>query len=110
MAKDPKPEDEPTPELEQLEEDIQAARRQVEAELANAQATWIARRYHRRPTLAATAFDILAGIADGLRQGGEVGLVHARSTVPAAMAAVTARLLLQLSARGRDRAPERVAT
>ncbi|HUG54126.1 MAG TPA: glycosyltransferase [Vicinamibacteria bacterium] len=68
------------------------ARRQVEAELAEVGATWAPRRYHKRPTLPATAFDVAAGTAAALR-GGQVDLIHARSTVPALMASAAARAM-----------------
>jgi glycosyltransferase involved in cell wall biosynthesis len=68
-----------------------AACGQVEVALAEAGVRWIRRRYHKRPTLAATAFDVAAGILDGLTRAGGFDLVHARSTVPASMAAVVAR-------------------
>jgi glycosyltransferase involved in cell wall biosynthesis len=47
---------------------------------------WHPARYHRRPPLISTAFDVLRGAlkARWLTRG--VGLVHARSTVPAVMA------------------------
>lgn len=48
---------------------------------------WRPLRYHKKPTLPATAFDCLQGIWAGLRESrGGVDLVHARSTVPAVMA------------------------
>ena len=67
--------------------------RQVGAALSQAQVTWIAKRYHKRPTLAATALDVASGIATSARQRGDVGLIHARSTVPALIAALAARIL-----------------
>jgi len=67
-----------------------AARAQVQAELAAGGVRWIPRRYHKRPVLPATAFDTADGIASGLLRGGRVDLVHARSTVPAMMAAAVA--------------------
>ncbi|MBV0913474.1 glycosyltransferase [Anianabacter salinae] len=49
---------------------------------------WTALRYHKRPSAIATAWDILAGFAVGLwlvlRH--RIGVLHARSYVPAAMA------------------------
>jgi glycosyltransferase involved in cell wall biosynthesis len=76
--------------FEKVETADAEARRQVRAALDQAQATWIPKRYHKRPTLAATAFDVASGIATSVRQ--DVDLIHARSTVPALMAAATARL------------------
>jgi glycosyltransferase involved in cell wall biosynthesis len=64
--------------------------RQVRSELDAAQVEWIARRHHKRPTLAATTFDLLAGIVTSAT-GGVFDLIHARSSVPALMAASAAR-------------------
>lgn len=70
------------------------ARRQVAADLEGVGARWVSKRYHKRPTLPATAFDVASGIATSVRQGRRsVDLIHARSTVPALMAASAARLL-----------------
>lgn len=69
------------------------ARGQVRAELEPVHASWIPRRYHKRPTLAATAFDVASGIGTSVRRDGQVDLIHARSTVPALMAAAAARVL-----------------
>jgi glycosyltransferase involved in cell wall biosynthesis len=66
------------------------ARAQVAAELERAGARWMPRRYHKRPTLPATAFDVASGIAAALVGGGAIDLIHARSTVPAVMAAAAA--------------------
>jgi glycosyltransferase involved in cell wall biosynthesis len=68
------------------------ARRQVRAELDEAGVEWIPKRYHKRPSLGATAFDVSVGIAASMRRRGEIGLIHARSTVPALMADTAARL------------------
>jgi glycosyltransferase involved in cell wall biosynthesis len=43
--------------------------------------------------MAATSFDTAQGIATALRHRRDVGLIHARSTVPALMAAAAARVL-----------------
>jgi glycosyltransferase involved in cell wall biosynthesis len=54
----------------------------------------VPKRYHKRPSLPATAFDVGAGIAASLRrQGARIDLIHARSTVPALMASAAARRL-----------------
>lgn len=55
--------------------------------------TWQWLRYHKRPTLPATAWDIFAGIVVGWRLMREhhVELVHARSHVPGIMALVLKR-------------------
>ena len=47
---------------------------------------WHPLRYHRRPTLPATAYDALRGLVVGLLAGRGIDLIHARSTVPAALA------------------------
>jgi glycosyltransferase involved in cell wall biosynthesis len=65
----------------------------VRAELEPAGVEWIIKRYHKRPSLGATGFDVSVGIAASLRHRDEVALIHARSTVPALMADVAARVL-----------------
>ncbi|HEV8133693.1 MAG TPA: glycosyltransferase [Pyrinomonadaceae bacterium] len=49
---------------------------------------WHWLRYHRRPTLAATAFDVLAGIryAKRLVRQNQIEIVHARAYIPATIA------------------------
>ena len=49
---------------------------------------WHWLRYHRRPTLAATAFDVLAGIryAKRLVRQNEIEIIHARAYIPATIA------------------------
>ena len=79
--------------FEKVETADEVARRQVAALLEGAGAEWIPRRYHKRPSLGATSFDVSAGIAAVLRHRQDVGLIHARSTVPAMMAAAAARAL-----------------
>lgn len=56
---------------------------------------WHTLRYHRRPSLPATAFDVVIGAWTAWRIGRRhrVGLVHARSHVAAAMASVVKHLL-----------------
>ena len=56
--------------------------------------TWHHLRYHKRPTLPATAWDVLAGIAVGLRliRRYRIGLVHARAHVPGVMGLALKRL------------------
>src|SRR4051812_18331320 len=56
--------------------------------LAGKGITWHWRRYHKRPTLPATAFDVLVGVLTGwwLARRYGVRLVHARSHVPGLMA------------------------
>jgi glycosyltransferase involved in cell wall biosynthesis len=49
---------------------------------------WHWLRYHRRPTLAATAFDVLAGIryAKRLVRRNQIEIIHARAYIPATIA------------------------
>jgi glycosyltransferase involved in cell wall biosynthesis len=68
------------------------ARRQVREALSAADIEWIPKRYHKRPSLGATAFDVSAGIAAGLARTADVALIHARSTVPAVMAETVSAL------------------
>src|SRR5204862_8059683 len=54
---------------------------------------WFASRYHKRPTVPATLFDILAGALRAIwivRRNG-IGIIHARSHVPALMGAIAKR-------------------
>jgi glycosyltransferase involved in cell wall biosynthesis len=55
-------------------------------ELLPAGTAWIPLSYHQRPTLPATAWDILRGVLAGLRTG-RPDVVHARGTVAASIAA-----------------------
>lgn len=71
-----------------------AAMRALGGRLASEGIGWIRLRYHKRPTLLATGWDILAGIARGwaaCRARG-VRLIHARGYVPATIGLVLARL------------------
>jgi glycosyltransferase involved in cell wall biosynthesis len=56
---------------------------------------WYRLKYHKRPSVPATLYDILAGVITGiwivLRE--KVDIVHARGTVPAAMGYVISRVL-----------------
>lgn len=65
-----------------------AQRSELRRALAAEGVRWQARRYHRRPSLPATAYDVLVGALTAalicVRQG--VAVVHARSHVAAAMA------------------------
>jgi glycosyltransferase involved in cell wall biosynthesis len=55
---------------------------------------WHRRRYHKRPSLPATAFDVLAGglAAARLVRRHRLDTIHARNHMPAAMAIIAARL------------------
>jgi len=81
--------------FEKLEDWAQQAQRdEVAARIARAGIHWHPRRYHKWPTALATGWDIAVGIATGLwvvlRH--RVGIVHARSYVPAVMALAIKRL------------------
>lgn len=71
-----------------------AERNAVEARMRAAGIHWHPRRYHKRPTSLATAWDICAGTLGALwivlRH--RIGIVHARSYVAAVMALVVKRL------------------
>lgn len=70
------------------------ARHAVEQGIKAAGIKWHPRRYHKRPSAVATAFDILVGIASGLwvilRH--RIAVVHARSYVSAVMALALKKL------------------
>lgn len=71
-----------------------AAREALHERIRTAGIIWHPRRYHRRPSAPATAWDISIGIITGLwlilRH--RIGIVHARSDVAAAMALTLKRL------------------
>lgn len=71
-----------------------AARTRVQARIQSAGIHWHPRRYHKRPSALATAWDIGIGILSGLwlvlRH--RLRIVHARSYVPAVMALALKRL------------------
>jgi glycosyltransferase involved in cell wall biosynthesis len=71
-----------------------AEREQRRAELAGQGITWHHRRYHQRPSLPATAYDVAVGTAHGvaLCRKHHIDLAHARGLVPAAMALAIRRL------------------
>lgn len=71
-----------------------ASRGTVEARMRAAGIDWHPRRYHKRPSALATSWDVGIGILTGLwlvlRH--RIGIVHARSYVPAVMAIALKRL------------------
>jgi len=69
-------------------------RSQIEADLRRRGITWHRRRYHKRPSLPATAFDVLAGglAAARLVRRHRLDAIHARNHMPVAMATIAARL------------------
>ena len=66
----------------------------LEKELHAEGIEWRRLRYHKSPSLPATAFDIFMGIIAGLRivLSRGIDIVHARATVPAVMAYIISRL------------------
>jgi glycosyltransferase involved in cell wall biosynthesis len=66
----------------------------LERKLADYQIEWHRLRYHRRPSLPATVYDILVGIscAQSLVRRNGIEMVHARSTVPAVIALALKKL------------------
>jgi glycosyltransferase involved in cell wall biosynthesis len=57
-------------------------------ELSKERITWISRPYHKRPSLPATAFDVVVGawVAARLARSRRIDVLHARSHLPLAMA------------------------
>lgn len=70
------------------------AREAVDARIRAAGIHWHPRRYHKQPSTLATAWDVGLGIASGLWLVlcHRIGIVHARSYVPAVMALVLQKL------------------
>ena len=68
--------------------DGQRAREELKRELSTHGIEWHWLRYHRRPTLPATVYDVFAGIryASRLVRRNKIELVHARSHIPATIA------------------------
>jgi glycosyltransferase involved in cell wall biosynthesis len=69
-----------------------AARAQLRDELAGKGIAWVALRYHKTPTIAATTFDIMQGVlvARWMIRRNHIDLLHARSYVPMLMALLVA--------------------
>ena len=69
-----------------------ASRAQLRHELAGEGIAWLALRYHKTPTVAATAFDIMQGVlaAHRMMRRNHIGLLHARSYVAMLMALLVA--------------------
>ena len=67
--------------------------RQIAEELGRRGIVWHRRRYHKRPSLPATAFDVIAGglAAARLVRRHRLDAIHARNHMPAAMALIAAR-------------------
>lgn len=72
-----------------------ARRRQIRAELDRRGISWHALRYHKRPSLPATIYDVMRGVAVAafLAVRHRLHVLHARSHVPAACVLPTCRLL-----------------
>ncbi len=60
----------------------------LRVDLARSEIDWHFLRYHKRPSLPATTYDVLAGIRYGSRlvQSKQIEMVHARSHIPATIA------------------------
>jgi glycosyltransferase involved in cell wall biosynthesis len=71
-----------------------ARRDRLRADLARRGIAWHSLRYHKRPSIPATAFDALAGALVALRlmRRYRLDAIHARSHVPAATALIARRL------------------
>jgi glycosyltransferase involved in cell wall biosynthesis len=71
-----------------------ATRRELERKLRELGVAWHSLRYHKRPSLPATAFDALAGAAAAARivKRHRLDAVHARNHVPLATALIVRRL------------------
>jgi glycosyltransferase involved in cell wall biosynthesis len=69
-------------------------RAELKEDLARRGITWHSRRYHKRPSLPATAFDALAGALTAVRilRAHRLDAVHARNHVPATTALIVKRL------------------
>ena len=69
--------------------------RQLREELAKSEIDWRWLRYHKRPSLPATSYDVLAGIRYGSRlvRTEAIEMVHARSHIPATIALALKRRL-----------------
>lgn len=69
-------------------------RLRIRERLAETGITWHSLRYHKRPSLPATAFDVASGVIVGtyLTRRHHIDLLHARTHVPATMAICIRRL------------------
>jgi glycosyltransferase involved in cell wall biosynthesis len=65
----------------------------VERITSEAGILWKPLRYHNRPPVVATAYDIIRGCQRGRSLARDISLIHARSTVPALMADLLSRRL-----------------
>ncbi len=67
----------------------------LDRDLASHGIRWVALRYHKRPSLPATAYDMARGVAQALREfrRTKYRVVHARSYVPALMGWVLKQLI-----------------
>jgi len=95
---------------------------QLRAELSSFDIDWHFLRYHKRPSLPATSYDVLAGIRYGSRlvRSKQIEMVHARSHIPATIALALKRrggtapalgeVALAEPTTGGDRLPRAVGT
>src|SRR5260370_42042163 len=65
-----------------------ARREELRMQLAASNIEWHWLRYHKKPSLAATAYDVHAGVRYGTKlvKRNRIEIVHARSQIPAAIA------------------------
>lgn len=77
--------------FEKAETAEREARDEVLSALGGVNARWIPLSYHRRPPVLATGFDVAVGLWVTTLSGLRPRLIHARSTVPAALASVVSR-------------------
>lgn len=70
------------------------ARKRIAARMENAGIHWHPRKYHKKPSAIATAYDIAIGIAVGLRLilSNRIRIVHARSYVPSVISLALKRM------------------
>src|SRR5712692_5339564 len=79
---------------EAFEREGVAQRARLRSELAGSDIDWHCLRYHKRPSLPATVYDVLAGVqyAGSLVRRKGIDLVHARSYIPATIALALKKL------------------
>ncbi len=69
-------------------------KRQIRADLRDKGITWHHLKYHKRPSLPATIYDVMCGVWKGLRliRRYRIGVIHARAHVPATMGFILKKL------------------
>lgn len=71
-----------------------AQKRQIRADLRAKEITWHYLKYHKRPSLPATIYDVMCGVWKGLRliRRHRIDVIHARAHVPATMGLILKKL------------------